>query len=106
MQKPPKGKMVVTPAQPVPPPSTIVDRADLTRMVEGLLDVLGRHEADPTDGVLSLLTALMQAADRVLEFSTPEETEHNRDALVSMLDHARQFVESWPDRTPDHWRVH
>lgn len=82
------------------------DHRDLAMMVEGILDVLERHEADPNDGALSLLTAFMQAADRVLELSTPEETEHNRAALLSMIEHAEKFISSWPVRTPSSWRVH
>jgi len=82
------------------------DQRDLAGMVEGILDVLQRHEADPNEGALSLLTAFMQAADRVLELSTPEETEHNRAALASMVEHAQQFIAAWPLRTPESWRVH
>ncbi|RPJ70596.1 MAG: hypothetical protein EHM24_15090 [Acidobacteria bacterium] len=82
------------------------EHRNLAMMVEGILDVLQRHEADPNEGALSLLTAFMQAADRVLELSTPEETEHNRAALVSMVEHAQQFIAAWPHRTPDSWRVH
>jgi len=82
------------------------DHRDLATMVEGILDVLQRHEADPNEGALSLLTAFMQAADRVLELSTPEETEHNRAALASMMEHAQQFIAAWPLRTPENWRVH
>jgi len=48
----------------------------------------------------------MQAADRLLDVSTPVETAHNREALLGMIDHARKFVESWPHETPAHWRVH
>ncbi len=79
---------------------------DVSTMVEGILDVLERHEADANEGVLSLLTALMQAADRLLDASTPEETSHNREALLGMMDHARKFVETWPHHTPAKWRVH
>ena len=82
------------------------EHRDLAVMVEGILDVLQRHEADPNEGALSLLTAFMQAADRVLELSTPEETEHNRAALTSMVEHAQQFIANWPLRTPESWRVH
>jgi hypothetical protein len=79
---------------------------DIAQLVEGLLAVLGHHDAEATDGVLSLLTAFMQAADRVMQVSTPEETEQNRAALLAMLDHAKHFVEGWPQNTPDGWRVH
>ncbi len=82
------------------------DGHDISRLVEGLLAVLGRHEAEPDEGVLSLLTAFMQAADRVMEASSPEETEHNRAALAAMLDHGRRFIETWPQHTPLGWRVH
>lgn len=79
---------------------------DVSTMVEGILDVLERHEADANDGVLSLLTALMQAADRLLDASTPDEMSHNREALLGMMDHARKFVDTWPHHTPARWRVH
>ena len=79
---------------------------DLAVMVEGILEVLQRHEAGPTEGALSLLTAFMQAADRVLELSAPEETEHNRAALTAMVEHAQHFISNWPLRTPQSWRVH
>ena len=82
------------------------DHRDLTIMVEGILDVLQRHDADPNEGALSLLTAFMQAADRVLELSTPQETEHNRAALVAMVEQAQRFIAGWPQRTPESWRVH
>ncbi len=80
--------------------------ADIARLVEALLDVLKRHEADANDGVLSLLTALVHAAGQVMEVSTPEETEHNRAALLSMLEHGRRFVDNWPQHTPQTWAVH
>ena len=79
---------------------------DISAMVENILGVLERHEADANEGVLSLLTALMQAADRLLDVSTPEQTSFNREALLGMMDHARKFVETWPNRTPARWRVH
>ncbi len=79
---------------------------DVSTLVEGILDVLERNEADPNEGVLSLLTALMQAADRLLDASTPDEMSHNREALLGMMDHARKFVETWPHHTPARWRVH
>jgi hypothetical protein len=82
------------------------EASEISVMVEGLLGVLERHEADANEGVLSLLTALMQAADRLLDVSTPEETAHNREALLGMIDHARKFVETWPHHTPARWRVH
>ena len=82
------------------------DHRDLAMMVEGILDVLQRHDADPNEGALSLLTAFLQAADRLLELSTPEETEHNRAALASMVGHAQEFIAGWPRRTPENWRVH
>ena len=101
MSKPKADFPVVEGAEPVQ-----LDRNDLALMVEGIFDVLGRHQADPTDGVLSLLTALMQGGDRVLALSTPEETEHNRAALLAMLDHARNHLATWPHQTPQGWRVH
>lgn len=103
MQKPIKSKD----SYPVVrPPEATDDRGDIARIVEDILAVLSRHDAEPTDGVLSLLTALMQASHRVMEVSTPEESEHNRAALVAMLEHGRRFVETWPQETPSGWMVH
>lgn len=101
MQKPIKDSSPV-----VPPPQQADEPNDIARLVEGLLNVLSRHNAQPTDGVLSLLTAFMQSADRVMDVSTPEEAEHNREALLAMLEHGRRFVENWPQRTPQAWAVH
>lgn len=88
------------------PPAPTEETHDIARIVEGLLGVLARHDAEPSEGMLSLLTALMQAADRIMEQSTPEETEGNRAALISMLDHAKSFVEGWPQSTPVSWTIH
>ncbi|HOC19426.1 MAG TPA: hypothetical protein PKK95_14225 [Vicinamibacterales bacterium] len=96
-----KGVEIVTAAR-----DEAHEGSDVSTMVEGILDVLERHEADANQGVLSLLTAFMQAADRLLDVSTPEEMAHNREALLGMMDHAKKFVESWPHQTPAHWRVH
>ncbi len=79
---------------------------DIARLVEDVLDVLRRHDADANEGVLSLLTALVQAASRVMEASTPEETEHNRAALLAMFEHGRVFVDGWPQHTPHAWSIH
>jgi hypothetical protein len=103
MQKPNKGK---SSSRFFPPLEGSEDGHDIARLVEDVLDVLRRHDADANDGVLSLLTALIQAANRVMEASTPEETEHNRAALLAMLEHGRSFVDSWPQHTPTGWAVH
>jgi hypothetical protein len=83
-----------------------LEHNDVALLVEHIFDLLGKHQADPTDGVLSLLTAFMQGSDRVLTLSTPEETESNRAALLSMLDHARAHLAEWPQHTPETWQVH
>lgn len=90
----------------VPPPQATDEGHDIASIVEDILGVLARHDAEPTDGVLSLLTALMQASHRVLEVSSPEEAEHNRAALLAMLEHGKRFVDEWPERTPAGWTVH
>lgn len=105
MEKPIKGKSSYS-AVPLVQQDQDAPGHDIARIVEDVLAAVGRHDAEPTDGVLSLLTALMQAADRVLEMSTPEDTEHNRAALLAMLDHGRRFVDGWPHRTPQTWSVH
>ena len=85
MQRRAKGKY----SSPViPPPRSAEEDHDITRIVDGLLDVLRHHGAEPTEGVVALLAALMQAADRVMDVSSPEDTEHNRAALVAMLERA------------------
>lgn len=103
MQKRDKGKNA---SQVAPPPHATEGATDIGRIVEDILDVLSRHDAEPTDGVLSLLTAFMQASHRVMEVSTPEEAEQNRAALVGMLEHGKRYVDSWPQRTPAGWTVH
>jgi hypothetical protein len=103
MQKPFKSKALYP---FVPPLADSDDGHNIGKLVEAILDVLRRHQAEPNDGVLSLLTALIQAANKVMEASTPEETEHNRAALLAMLDHGRRFVEGWPQQTPAGWSVH
>jgi hypothetical protein len=103
MQKPTKGKFT---SPFFPPVESAEEGHDIARLVEDVLDVLRRHDADANEGVLSLLTALIQAANRVMEASTPEETEHNRAALLAMLEHGRRFVEGWPQHTPTTWPVH
>jgi hypothetical protein len=104
MQK--RAKTTKEPEMTTPPQESSQEPNQIMVMVEGLLAVLERHEAEPNAGVMSLLTALLQSADRLLEVSTPEETEHNRAALIAMLDHVRSFVETWPQTTPQGWRVH
>lgn len=103
MQKPIKDRLTFP---VVPPPQATDDGDDIPRIVEDIFGVLERHDAQAGDGVLSLLTALMQAADRVMELSTPEEAEGNREEMLAMLDRARSFVDTWPQRTPSSWRVH
>jgi hypothetical protein len=103
MHKPINGK----PSASIVPPLAANDEGhDIAIIVEDVLDVLRRHDADANEGVVSLLTALVQAANRVLEASTPEETEHNRTALLTMFEHGRRFVDGWPQQTPNGWSVH
>ncbi len=103
MQNRTKGKV----SSPFVPPLEGTDEGhDIAKLVEDILSVLHRHDADPTEGVLSLLTALVQAANQVMEVSTPEETEHNRAALLAMLEHGRRFIDGWPQQTPQGWSVH
>ena len=90
----------------VPPPQAKEGVHDIGRLVEEILGVLTRNSAEPTEGVLSLLTAFMQASHNLMEASTPEEAEHNRAALTAMLEHGKRFVDTWPDRTPARWTVH
>jgi hypothetical protein len=103
MQKPTKGKLLL-PLVPLLDSSD--ENHDVARLVEDVLDVLRRNDADANEGVLSLLTALVQSANRVMEASTPEETEHNRAALLAMFEHGRRFVDAWPQQTPRGWSVH
>jgi hypothetical protein len=103
MEKRIKGKLS---SPRVPPLETGDQEQDVARLVDDVLDVLRRHDADPNEGVVSLLTALVQAAGSVMEASTPEDTEHNRAALLAMFEHGRRFVDGWPQRTPRAWSVH
>jgi len=103
MQKPTKGKA----SFPFLPPIEGAEEGhDIAKLVEDVLEVLRRHRADANDGVLSLLTALIQAASQVMDASAPEEIEHNRAALLAMLEHGRRFVDTWPQQTPHGWSVH
>jgi hypothetical protein len=77
------------------PAERVPDRSDVAAMIEALFDVLERHEADSNEGLLALLTSYVQGASRVLEFSTPEDVEHNRLSLLAMLEHARRTIDMW-----------
>ncbi|HEY3382452.1 MAG TPA: hypothetical protein VGK32_11830 [Vicinamibacterales bacterium] len=104
MLRRPKSKLddEVTPETLVSPP-----QADgVADMVEGLFDLLASYQAEPNEGVLSLLTAFLHGAHRVLEASAAEDAEHNRAALLALLDQARRAIEEWPQETPEHWSVH
>ena len=70
------------------------DRHDVTAMIEALLDVLERHQAGPNEGVLALLTSFVQGASRILEFSSGEDAEHNRESLLAMIEHARRTIDT------------
>jgi hypothetical protein len=103
MQNPTKGKA----SSPCFSPIEGADNGhEIAQLVEEVLGVLRRHDADPNEGVLSLLTALIQAANHVLDASAPEDVEHNRAALLAMLEHGRRFVDTWPQQTPHGWSVH
>jgi len=63
-------------------------------MIEALFDVLERHQAGPNEGVLALMTSFIQGASRILELSSLEDAEHNRESLLAMLEHARRMIDS------------
>jgi hypothetical protein len=73
--------------------------------VELLLEVLARHEAEPNEGMLSLIAAFTQTSRRVLDTSAPEDAEHNREGLLDMVDEARRAIETWSVAETG-WRVH
>jgi hypothetical protein len=74
---------------------SVPDRQEVTAIIEGLFDVLERHQADPNEGVLALLTSFVQGASRILELSACEDAEHNRESLLLMLDQARRTIDAW-----------
>ena len=81
-------------------------RRDVVDMVEELLKVLERCDADADDGVRSLLTAFMHGAHRVLDGSELGDTEQNRDSLLIMLEQATRTIETWPLGGAISTRVH
>jgi len=64
-------------------------------MIEALFEVLEHHDAGPNEGALALLTSFVQGASRILELSTADDAEHNRESLLAMLDHARRTIDTW-----------
>jgi hypothetical protein len=91
MPNPPRPKAtipIVANVEPVPA------RQDVATMIEALFDVLERHQAGPNEGVLALMTSFIQGASRILELSSLEDAEHNRESLLAMLEHARRMIDS------------
>ena len=103
MQKRHKGKSGTTAVLPL---QSVGAGGDIARIVEGLFDVLGEHEAEPDAGMVSLLTAFIQAAGQVIDASSPEEAERNREALLSMIDRGRQQIDGWGVPASGGWTVH
>jgi hypothetical protein len=63
-------------------------------MIEALFDVLERHQAGPNEGALALMTSFVQGASRILELSSIEDAEQNRESLLAMVDHARRVIDA------------
>ena len=75
-------------------------------MIEALFDVLESHRAGPDEGVVALMTSFVQGASRILELSTIEDAEHNRESLLAMLEHARRAIDTWSVSAPTSGYVH
>jgi hypothetical protein len=103
MDNRPKPKAMIELATPA---ESILNRETVTDMIGDLMRVLEDRGADPNEGVLSLLTAFIQGAGRVLDVSTLEQAEHNREALLSMVEHARRTIDAWPLQASVSDRVH
>jgi hypothetical protein len=89
----PKTLSLAIPAEAAPERQTVID------IVEALLKVLERADADATEGVMSLLAAFTQGAQGVLEASDCDALEANRDLLLSMLERVSQTIERWPSQS-------
>jgi hypothetical protein len=103
MPNSPKPKFTVPIVVPV---DRVPDSADVTAMIEALLNVLERHEAGPNEGVLALMTSFIQGASRILELSSGEDAEHNRESLLAMLEQARTTIDTWSLTVPESGLVH
>jgi hypothetical protein len=103
MDNRPKPKLTLELAAPA---ESILNRETVSDMIADLMRVLEDHGADPNEGVLSLLTAFIQGAGRVLDVSTLEQAEHNREALLTMVEHARRTIHTWPLQASVSVRVH
>jgi hypothetical protein len=91
MPNPPRPKATIPIVAKV---ERVPARQDVAAMIEALLDVLERHQAGPNEGVLALMTSFIQGASRILELSSLEDAEHNRESLLAMLEHARRMIDS------------
>ena len=103
MANPPRPKSTLALATPI---DRVPDRRDVETMIEALLEVLENHQADPDEGVLALMTSFVQGASRILELSTIEDAEHNRESLLAMLEHARRAIDTWSVGAPTSGYVH
>lgn len=77
------------------PLESVPNRDDVNDMVEALFDVLDRHGATGNEGVLALLTSFVETSSKVLGLSSEQDVEHNRNALLEMLEHARRSIDTW-----------
>ena len=75
-------------------------------MIAALFDVLETRQAGPNEGVLALMTSFIQGASRILELSTIEDAEHNRESLLAMLEQARRAIDTWSVGPPASGYVH
>ncbi len=91
---------------PAAPPITVAPQDEVQKLVEGILGVLNRGAAEPSDGIAALLAAFMSSADQTLKWSQPADLECNRRVLLAMLERAREFLATWPDDSPACPTVH
>ncbi len=52
------------------------------------------------------MTSFIQGSSRILELSSGEDAEHNRESLLAMLEHARRTIDTWSSGAPVSGYVH
>jgi hypothetical protein len=102
MDNRPKPKTLLPAAQLQP----LRGRYGVAQTVEDLLGVLARSGADPDVGALSLLTAFVQVAHRVIQTSGSDDADGNRETLLSMLAQARRSIDARTAETQASSTVH
>jgi hypothetical protein len=103
MPNPPRPKATIPIAAEF---DRVPDRRDVAAMIEALFDVLERHQAGPNEGALALMTSFVHGASRILELSSGDDAEHNRESLLAMLEQARRTIDAWSVVAPTSDYIH